>query len=46
MSSVDSQEALREQPIGDLLKQLASETTTLMRQELDLAKAEVCEKGR
>ena len=47
MSTFDNgQEALREQPIGDLLKQLASETTTLMRQELDLAKAEVSEKGR
>ena len=47
MSTFDNtQEALREQPIGDLLKQLASETTTLMRQELDLAKAEMSEKGR
>jgi uncharacterized membrane protein YqjE len=39
-------EQLREQPIGDLLKQLASETTTLVRQELDLAKAEMREKGK
>jgi uncharacterized membrane protein YqjE len=37
---------LREQPIGDLLKQLSVETTTLMRQELELAKAEVSEKGK
>jgi hypothetical protein len=40
------QEDLRERPVGELLKQLASETTTLVRQELDLAKAEVRQKGR
>jgi hypothetical protein len=37
---------LRERPIGDLLKQLSHETTTLVRQELELAKAEVSEKGK
>jgi hypothetical protein len=37
---------LRERPIGELLKQLSQETTTLVRQELDLAKAEVSEKGK
>jgi len=36
---------LRERPVGELLKQLAEETTTLMRQELELAKAEMREKG-
>jgi uncharacterized membrane protein YqjE len=40
------QEELHEQPIAELLKQLATETTTLVRQELDLAKAEMKEKGR
>jgi hypothetical protein len=39
------QRELREQPIGDLLKQLANESTTLMRQELELAKAEMREKA-
>jgi Putative Actinobacterial Holin-X, holin superfamily III len=39
------QNELREQPIGELLKQLASESTTLMRQELELAKAEMREKA-
>jgi uncharacterized membrane protein YqjE len=39
-------EQLHEQPIGELLKQLATETTTLVRQELDLAKAEMREKGK
>jgi hypothetical protein len=37
---------LRERPIGDLLKQLSEETTTLVRQELELAKSEVSEKGK
>jgi len=37
---------LREQPIGDLLKRLSQETTTLVRQELELAKAEMTEKGK
>lgn len=39
------QSELREQPIGELLKQLANESTTLMRQELELAKAEMREKA-
>jgi hypothetical protein len=37
---------LRDRPIGDLLKQLSQETTTLVRQELDLAKAEMAQKGK
>ena len=37
---------LRERPIGELLKQLSTETTTLVRQELELAKAEVAQKGQ
>jgi hypothetical protein len=36
---------LRERPIGDLVKQLAGQTSTLVRQELDLAKAEMSEKA-
>ena len=46
--SVDpsSQDDLREQPIGELLKSLSQETTTLVRQELELAKAEMTEKGK
>jgi hypothetical protein len=39
------QDDLRDRPIGELLKQLADETTTLVRQELDLAKAEMREKA-
>jgi uncharacterized membrane protein YqjE len=40
-----SPEDLRERPIGDLVKQLASQTSTLVRQELDLAKAEMSQKA-
>ena len=36
---------LRDRPIGELLKELANETTTLVRRELDLAKAEMREKA-
>jgi uncharacterized membrane protein YqjE len=37
---------LRDRPLGELVKQLASETSTLVRQELELAKAEMRQKGR
>jgi uncharacterized membrane protein YqjE len=37
---------LREESIGELMKQLASETSTLVRQELELAKAETVQKGK
>jgi hypothetical protein len=36
----------RDQSIGELLKELSQETSTLVRQELELAKAEVTEKGK
>ena len=32
--------------VGDLLKELSEQTSTLVRQELDLAKAEMSEKGK
>jgi MFS family permease len=37
---------LRDAGVGELLKQLSQETSTLVRQELALAKAELAEKGR
>jgi uncharacterized membrane protein YqjE len=37
---------LREQSTGDLLKQLSQETATLVRQEIELARAELTEKGK
>ena len=39
-------EELRDRPIAELVKQLAGQTSTLVRQEIDLAKAELGEKGR
>lgn len=36
----------REKPIGELLKQLSEQTSTLVRQEIELAKAEVTDKGK
>ncbi len=37
---------LRDRPIGELLKQLSQETSTLVKQELELAKAEMAQKGK
>jgi uncharacterized membrane protein YqjE len=37
---------LHDSSIGDLLKRLSQETSTLVRQELELAKAEATEKGK
>jgi hypothetical protein len=37
---------LRERPLGELLRMLSQETTTLVKQELELAKAEVQQKGK
>jgi uncharacterized membrane protein YqjE len=45
-AGADDGAALRERPIGDLLKQASQETSTLVRQEIELAKAELTEKGR
>ena len=39
-------EDLRDLPIGELLKRLSAETTTLLRKELELAKVELVEKGK
>jgi hypothetical protein len=36
----------REQGIGELVKDLASQTSTLVRQEIQLAQAEVTQKGK
>jgi uncharacterized membrane protein YqjE len=37
---------LRERPLGELLKQLSQDTTRLVHQEIELAKAELTQKGR
>jgi uncharacterized membrane protein YqjE len=36
----------RERPIGDLVKDLAGQTSTLVRQEIQLAQAELTSKGK
>jgi uncharacterized membrane protein YqjE len=45
-TSGQTQDELRDRSIGDLLKQLSQETATLVRKEVELAKAEVTEKGK
>jgi uncharacterized membrane protein YqjE len=37
---------LRDRTMGELLKHLSDQTTTLVRREIDLAKAELAEKGK
>ena len=44
--STRPQEDLRDRPVGELMRELATETSTLVRQELELAKAEMAQKGR
>ena len=38
--------ALQDQPVADLVRQLTEQTKTLARQEIELAKAELTEKGK
>jgi len=45
MSAHDTTDA-RDRPIGELVKELAGQTSTLVRQEIQLAQAEVTSKGR
>jgi uncharacterized membrane protein YqjE len=42
----ETQHELREQSTGDLVKQLSQQVSTLVRQEVDLAKSEMGEKGK
>jgi hypothetical protein len=41
-----AQPALRDHSIAELVKDLATETSTLVRQEIDLAKAEMTDRGK
>jgi MFS family permease len=45
-SGPQADDGLRERPIGDLVKQLADQTSTLVRKEIELAKAETTLKAR
>ena len=42
----DAQPALRDHSIAELVKDLATETSKLVRQEIDLAKAEMTDRGK
>jgi len=46
MASEFEDSVLREASVGELLKRLSRETTLLVRQEIDLAKTELTEKGK
>jgi len=45
-SRPEDPDALRQLPLGELVKQLAEETSTLVRQEVELARAEMTAKAR
>jgi MFS family permease len=42
----EQQTQLEDRPIGDLVRQLSDQTTMLVRQEIELAKAEMTAKGK
>ena len=44
--ATQEQNDLRERPTGELLKELSDHTTMLVKQEIELAKAELGEKGK
>ena len=46
MQHDDNGSALRDQPVSDLFKQLTEQTKILVAQEIELAKAELSEKGK
>jgi hypothetical protein len=46
MSPENNTNGLREQPMGELFKQLSDDLSTLVRQELKLAQVEMAEKGK
>ena len=46
MPAEGSQGDPRDRPVAELLKELSNQTTTLVKQELELAKAEMAEKGK
>ena len=46
MAGRSQRQDLRDRPTGELLRELSNQTTTLVRQEIELAKAELSEKGK
>ena len=46
MTPGERHDELADRPVGELLKQLSEQTSTLVRQEMELAKTELTEKGK
>ncbi len=46
MTAENDHNGMREQPMGELFKQLSDDLSTLVRQELKLAQVEMTEKGK
>ncbi len=46
MAAENSRDDARDRPVGEVLKELSNQTSTLVRKELELAKAEMAEKGK
>jgi hypothetical protein len=46
MAEVNGGVEARERPIGELVKELSAQTSTLVRQEIELARAELQQKGK
>jgi uncharacterized membrane protein YqjE len=46
MASEQQQNELNSRPTGELLRELSDQTTTLVKQEIELLKAELTEKGK
>jgi uncharacterized membrane protein YqjE len=46
MAVRNGQTDLRDRPVGELVKDLSEQTSALVRQEVELAKAELAEKGK
>ena len=46
MTEYGDQSQARDLPVADLLKQLSDQTATLVRQEMELARTELVEKGK
>jgi hypothetical protein len=45
-ASADSEQGLRDRPVGEVVRDLSRDLSLLVRQEVELAKAEMAEKGR
>jgi uncharacterized membrane protein YqjE len=45
-ATIGEENELRQHSTGELVKQLSAQTSTLVRQEIELAKAELSEKGK